>query len=293
MTSEQAIERLVDTVEYMLVEGAKEFRQDGDVQLHLKQPVSCVQDLGKAVVTTMDLRVQRRIERLLLHMGFGSHNFSGEERVFSMDAFNKESPYTWVLDPVDGTLHYASTLNSFDGLVERLGREQFDAYYHPDPDLYSIVLGVKKDGEFLVTGAYFPNTQTLYLGAKDRGVTKNHTPMDSTPPSGKASRRIVVSSQIFRALKDPPLAVQRAQAGAFTLAQMAEHRDFAYVGKDCSPYDVCPASLFVQETGGYVSDEQGNPLTFRNSHTPYMVAGRSAEENLKTVDALKKLGYVF
>lgn len=66
-------------------------------------------------VSNIDLAIERKLFQLISSR-YPNHGFMGEE----LGEFNKESPYQWVIDPIDGTSSFIAGKPTFSTLVSLL-----------------------------------------------------------------------------------------------------------------------------------------------------------------------------
>jgi myo-inositol-1(or 4)-monophosphatase len=71
-------------------------------------------------VTNIDVVIEKKI-RKLINSKFPSHNILGEEEGLT----NNESPYTWIIDPIDGTNAYITGIPLFGFMLSLKYKESF------------------------------------------------------------------------------------------------------------------------------------------------------------------------
>src|SRR5262249_28107360 len=84
---------------------------------------------------------------------FPGHEFLGEEDASRDRRPGKDSPPTWIVDPIDGTTNYVH-----------------------DCPLYCISIGLQVAGELVVGVVYEPSRNEMFAAAKGRGMTVNGEP---------------------------------------------------------------------------------------------------------------------
>ena len=102
------------------------------------------------LVTEADFAAQKIIYETI-HGSYPDHNFLGEE---GLSETNSDSPYRWVIDPLDGTSNYV----------------------HRFP-YYGVSIGLERDGELIVGAIYDPNRDEMFSATLGGGATLNGQPM--------------------------------------------------------------------------------------------------------------------
>ncbi len=83
----------------------------GQVLTEMRGRVTATEKAPKDVVTEADFKSQRVIRDLLLE-AYPEHGFIGEEQV-DLTPGKSTSAYTWIVDPLDGTLNYVHQLPGY------------------------------------------------------------------------------------------------------------------------------------------------------------------------------------
>lgn len=189
------------------------------------------------LVTEYDLAVQRFLRQELLAL-LPEADFFGEEG--QHDALT--SPWTFIVDPIDGTTNFVRRLHYSDISVALAqdGQTQYAVVYDPFADeLFS----AQKDGGAFCNGlpirvserdmahAVFLCGSTIY----DRSLTEQNF-------------------SLIRQLYEKGLDFRRFGAAALDLCQVAAGRVEVF-GECClSPWDYAAGSLIITEAGGIVTD---------------------------------------
>jgi len=71
-----------------------------------------VKESQSSIVTQIDINSEKKIFEIISKK-FPKHNLLGEETGFQ----NKNSEYTWVVDPIDGTSNYAAGIPWFGIII--------------------------------------------------------------------------------------------------------------------------------------------------------------------------------
>jgi myo-inositol-1(or 4)-monophosphatase len=222
------------------------------------------------VVTDMDLRSQKVIVSTIRKF-VPEHNILSEEDV----EIDKESAFTWIIDPLDGTHNYMDSRYSF-----------------------GINVGLLMEKEFIFSLSYLPfgnrleGGRELYISKKGRGTFMNDKHSRVSDKTRLRDMTLLLNSSISR---DPESTaalftilvrqlnrVRIPGSAAVELCYIASGRADVMVAQYLKPYDLV-GCLHVEEAGGKVTDFFGNPITI-NSHS--IVATNGACHN-QIIDILQ------
>lgn len=163
------------------------------------------------------------------------------------------SDYTWLIDPLDGTLNYL----------------------HGMP-IYCVSLGLLRDGQLQLGVVYDPTRDELFAAERDRGAYLNGRRLQVSPtdtmgrallttgfPYERASRpdnNLREFTQIVMQVQD----VRRPGSAAIDLCYAAAGRSDGHWELGLKPWDVAAGALMVLEAGGRLSDWRGDPWLIGN-----------------------------
>ncbi len=196
------------------------------------------------LVTNVDKLSEKTILSLLKGT-FPSHNILSEESQFSAS----NSPYLWIVDPLDGTTNYA----------------------HGYP-CFSISIALQIDGELKVGVVYNPTTQEIYTALVNQGAYKNNHPIHVSKTSsvhksllctgfpydvGTSERNNL--SEFMRVIKSAQ-GVRRDGSAALDLCRVAEGSFDGFWELKLKPWDVAAGALIAKEAGGCITTFEGSPF---------------------------------
>ena len=189
------------------------------------------------LVTEYDLAVQRFLRQELLTL-LPEADFFGEEG--QHDALT--SPWTFIVDPIDGTTNFVRRLHYSD-----------------------ISVALAQDGQTQYAVVYDPFADELFSAQKDGGAFCNGLPI-RVSERDMAHALFLCGSTIYdrslteqnfsliRQLYEKGLDFRRFGAAALDLCQVAAGRVEVF-GECClSPWDYAAGSLIITEAGGIVTD---------------------------------------
>lgn len=187
------------------------------------------------LVTEVDKASEVQIIEFI-HANYPSHSILAEES----GQTDKESDYTWVIDPVDGTTNYA----------------------HGYP-LFAISIGVQYLGETLLGCIYMPALDEFYWAIKGEGAFVNNKEI-SVSQVPELANAIVASGFPYNKRETShnnidyfshicPLlgGVRRSGSACVDLVSVAGGRIDGYFEMYLNPWDFVAGQLIVREAGGY------------------------------------------
>jgi len=209
------------------------------------------------LVTEADFASQQAIHEFLSGR-YPQHGFHGEE---GLDEVRPDSPYRWVVDPLDGTTNYV----------------------HGFP-YYAVSIGLEYDGQIVVGAIYDPTRDEMFLAARGQGATVNRRPLRTSEVTELQYAMVVASLPVSthpddvavrRFLKLLPHAqtVQRTGSAALNLAYVAAGRLDAFWSSSLKPWDMAAGVILVEEAGGNVTQLNGGPFRL---HEPNLLASNGS-----------------
>jgi myo-inositol-1(or 4)-monophosphatase len=197
----------------------------------------------KDLVTEVDRESERLIVTHLLN-AFPSDNIVAEEGDYPQG----DSPFRWIIDPLDGTTSYAHGFPWFcvSIALEAAGEIVAGAIYSPmHNELFTAIAGcgVFLNGRRLHVSARAPLQNTL-LGTG--------FPYDCASDPDNNFAHFICFQKAARGIR-------RAGAAALDLAYVAAGRLDGFWELKLKPWDVAAGVLMVREAGGTVSTYDGSP----------------------------------
>ena len=191
------------------------------------------------LVTIADKASEAEVLRVLQRHLPVTHNILAEE---SGSQHHSDSPYTWAIDPLDGTTNYA----------------------HQYP-LFAVSIGLLVDGKPSLGVVYNPILDELFRAATGLGATRNRQPIrvsstaalaDSLLVTGFAYDRhetIDTNYAEFCQFTHLTQGVRRGGAASMDLAYVACGRLDGYWERGLSPWDLAAGVALVEAAGGRVT----------------------------------------
>jgi len=204
----------------------------------------------KDVVTEVDTRVEEFIITSILKQ-FPDHGIFGEE---NGHCGNPNSPFVWVIDPIDGT-----------------------ASFEHGQSFYSVSIALQKNGKSIAGVIHAPKLNELFFAEAGRGAFFNgeriHVSNRSELEESCAATGFVClrsgnieknNLKTFCAIVPLLRGIRRYGSAALDMAYVACGRLEFFWEYPLNLYDVAAGTIIVREAGGLVTDyDRGNEFPQR------------------------------
>lgn len=202
----------------------------------------------KNLVTEVDRESEGLIVEHLL-ASFPDHNIVAEEGEYPQG----NSPFCWIIDPLDGTTNYA----------------------HGFP-WFCVSIGLAVDGKIVAGVIYNPMHEELFTAIENCGAFLNgtrlrvssraplHNTLLGTGFPYDCGTDPVNNFAHFISFQKAARGIRRAGAAALDLAYVAAGRLDGFWELKLKPWDVAAGVLIVQEAGGVVSTFDGSSYDINN-----------------------------
>ena len=212
------------------------------------------------IVTAADNEAEAYIVRELLAR-FPDHHIVGEEGG-GQGAPAASAPYQWFVDPIDGTVNFASKLPHFCTSIALAtpDREPLLGVVF-DPTRRELFTAIRGAGA-LLNGQPIYVTQTAEL--IDAVVTSGFPYDKQTNPDNNLKEWAAFLTRIR--------GERRLGSAALDLCYIAAGRLDGYWEKDLKTWDVMAGMLIAREAGGTVTDYQGDPYPQRVDRGRYVAS---------------------
>ena len=195
---------------------------------------------SKSTLADIVTEADREVEALIrgrLAAERPTDGFLGEES----DASGGTSGITWVVDPIDGTVNYASGMPSYAVSIAVVrGDEQLAGVVHT-PALGETFVAARGEGSFVESA-----------GGRHRLQVASEYPAGALLATGFGYDPATHAGDIATVQRVMPIArdVRRIGAAAIDLSYVAAGRLDAYFERGLKPWDMAAGSLIVVEAGG-------------------------------------------
>ena len=206
----------------------------------------------KDIVTDVDLAAEKAILGLLKEE-FPDFGVLAEESA----PLETASPFTWVVDPLDGTRNYAAGVPHFCTVVA--------LSYGDTP-----VVGV----------TYDPMRDEMFTAEQGKGAFLNGDKLEISENTevkqallccdlGYVDEKAGLALDLIRSLWPDIISIRLMGSSALGVAYAAANRVDLYFHHSLSPWDIASGHVLIQEAGGIIVDKQGQPANLR---TPSVIA---------------------
>ncbi len=194
------------------------------------------------LVTDADFAAEKAIMDTITSW-FPDHSICSEEEPFQRG----NSPYTWYIDPLDGTTNY----------------------FHRLP-IFCVSVALAEKGEVILGVVYEPLSKRLFWAQKGRGAYLNDRPIRVSTISSTEESLVGLDLPRLQSLRSEFGAlIPRIMEKVFTIRAMgsavlglcfvAAGWLEAYLHFSLKPWDLAAGALIVEEAGGRVTRVDGKP----------------------------------
>ncbi len=224
------------------------------------------------LVTEADYESEKLI-REAIASSFPEDAFIGEESGYS----GEKAEYTWVTDPLDGTINFAHGVQDF-----------------------SISLGCLRNGKAWAGAVVVPVAGVLFCAEKGKGAYKNgqrifvdrpenlHDTLLATDFSMRPYADGEEHLALYNALLPVVMNVIKPESSVMTTAYTAAGRFGATLHQCLCIWDIAASVAILEEAGAVVTDRFGGELVF-NRDLPYSMIAACPEIHAKLLEISRKI----
>lgn len=207
---------------------------------HFRAGIDIIHKSDTTPVTVAD-QASEELIRAALERHFPDHGIIGEE----FGTSRPDSPWQWIIDPIDGTRAFISGM-----------------------PLYGMLAGLLKDGVPVLGVVRMPEMNEVFAGdGKTATLNRTHPlKVSVTTDLGQAMLYINEADKLMRneaavfALLNMAARDRRFSYDCYPHALLAAGHVDACVDYDLKPYDILPLVPIIAGAGGIITDWQGQPL---------------------------------
>lgn len=212
-----------------------------------------VKENQNSIVTQADIDSEIVIVKIIENK-FPDHNIIAEETGYKY----KNSDYTWIIDPLDGTSNF------FAGIP-----------------WFGILICVLKENKPVVAGVYLPFYDLLYFAEKGKGATRNGEKisvskekelknilmsysLDYSEDSTKTEKESKIMKNVVQNIRN-----LRATNSVVDYCYTADGRLGGCINQTTKIWDIAAPYLIIKEAEGIVTDIDGNDIHFKVNESDY------------------------
>ncbi|MGN7614669.1 inositol monophosphatase family protein, partial [Magnetococcales bacterium HHB-1] len=196
-----------------------------------------------------------------LQRAYPDYNIMAEE---SKGLDNNDSPYCWIVDPIDGTTNFIRGIPHF-----------------------AMTVALKKDQEIISGVIYDPIRDEMFFAEKGRGAFLNNHRIRVSQLRVQQMNQMLLATgfphrhkeklkpylRSFEKLFSAVSGIRRMGSAALDLAYVADGRFDGFWEMKLAPWDIAAGTLIVKEAGGFVMDFSGEDNYLRSGN---IIAATSA-----------------
>jgi myo-inositol-1(or 4)-monophosphatase len=197
------------------------------------------------LVTAADVACEDAITAAV-RAAYPDHNILAEEK----DYGKTDSPFLWVIDPIDGTANFA----------------------HGFPH-FAVSIALAHEGELVVGVVLDPSRNELFQAVRGRGASLNGRPL-AVSAAGSIKESLLITGfpydrgktldetleKIGTFLRLGAMDIRRVGSAALDLCWLAAGRADGYFEYLLNAWDFAAGVLILREAGGRVTDWDGKPI---------------------------------
>lgn len=203
------------------------------------------------LVTEVDKMSETRIIEII-KKHFPAHSIISEE----IGELKKDSPYEWIIDPIDGTVNFAHSI-----------------------PICCVSIGVKYGDDLLLGTVYNPMMNEMFFAEKGMGATLNGMPITVSKKTDFRKACLVTGFpykwaydaqhpiKVFERFILEGLPVRRLGSAAIDLCWVACGRFDGFWEYNLNPWDLAAGYLIVQEAGGRITNFDGKAYNVFDKET--------------------------
>jgi histidinol phosphatase-like enzyme (inositol monophosphatase family) len=205
---------------------------------HFQTGVGVERKADNSPLTIADQQAEQLLRRMIQEQ-WPEHGIIGEEYGRS----TTDSPYTWVIDPIDGTKSFICGVPFYANLLALLEGEEAILGVAYFPALNEMVYGVKGGGAFF-------NGRRARVSAVDKlaDAVLLSSELNYFEPAGKQAGWQQLCGATY---------MQRTWGDAYGYAMVATGRAEVMVDASMKLWDCAPWRVILEEAGGTFTDWQG------------------------------------
>lgn len=204
------------------------------------------------VLTETDLAIGALIIKKIQTV-YPDYNIIDEEA----GVIDKKSPYTWVVDPIDGTSNFANGLPTYGIMIGLLQNDLAVAGGIILPAFDQVYVAEKGEGAFCNEEKISVTTETRLLASLIAyGIDGHQEAPELTMNEVTTLAKIILNIRNLRTTNS-----------AYDMVQVATGRYGAFLNQTSKIWDNVALQPIIEEAGGIMTDFWGKPMDYSNPLT--------------------------
>ncbi|NLK12654.1 MAG: inositol monophosphatase family protein [Candidatus Phytoplasma sp.] len=210
----------------------------------LKEDKEILLKANEDLVTSSDLHIEKNIIEMIKTKYPADHILS--EETYSDETLKNR---TWIIDPIDGTSNYASSLGLYCIQVALYDQDDLVLSYLHLPDFNKTYHAIKNQGAFL-------NNQKIVCKKEEN---LSNALISFIGPYKKDAKQEPLTMTYLQKAADHNMKIRMLGSVGVELAFMAEGIFTAVYTTAKNIWDIAPGLLLIKEAGGYIAPNHGKP----------------------------------
>ncbi len=185
-------------------------------------------------------------ERIILdtiHQTYPDHAVLAEES----GQVDRDSEYTWVIDPLDGTLNFLQNIPHFAVSIGVMKGKHLE---------HGVIVDPIRNEEFVASRGYGAQLNGKRIRVSQRAKLRECVLGTGIPP-GTVATHLDTYMDLLKHFTGTCRSVRRLGSAALDLAYVAAGRTDGFVELGLSKWDIAAGIVLVREAGGFVGDMLG------------------------------------
>jgi myo-inositol-1(or 4)-monophosphatase len=171
----------------------------------------------------------------------------------------KEVPYSWIIDPLDGTTNYLNNMDYYGVCVSLayFGNPILGVVHRPRTE--QTYYAIKGKGAFLISPKFNKNIKSHSKSRLELSTAtkKLKNSLLVTGFACEKGQEFETEFEIFLKMMKSSRGIRRMGSAALDMCLVAEGIFDGFWERGLSPWDMAASSLIASEAGAFVSDYQG------------------------------------
>jgi myo-inositol-1(or 4)-monophosphatase len=216
--------------------------------------------------TNIDKEAEKKIVDFI-KKEYPTHNIIAEESGID----NNNSEYTWVIDPLDGTMNFAHGL-----------------------PIFSVSIGVMKNSEIIAGVIYDVMSDTIYSAEKGSGAFQKEKKI-AVSENSDLEKSLLVTGFPYNIKENPDFAIERFNkflmnsrgvrrlgSAAIDLCYVANGTFDGFWEVSINAWDICAGHLLLEEAGGKMTNFAGQEINY-NMHSGIQILATNGRVHLDMI----------
>ncbi len=228
-------------------------RQAGEIILRYREMLDRIQIHQKGpkdLFSEVDIKAEQAILNVI-SKAYPDHGFIAEES----GVHHTNTEHTWLVDPLDGTNNYLHGYPYYCVSIALKVKDKIECGVIFDPIRQECFSAFRGEGARLNDRRMRVSSKVIELHQALIGSTFPYHPSAESAYHAK-----------FHQVAGAVAGVRKVGAAALELAYLAAGRLDGFLGIHLGPWDIAAAALLVQESGGFVTDLDGEDHYLKKGH---------------------------